>query len=117
MEALLQTLPNPLAAQMDAMEREETFDPADNARPLLDQVLTLSLDPFCILFFNSRKLDVARHFVIARKPCRSVRVIPSASSRSVFARRPLRGIRKLAGSKTMVRMPRAISSLASQNPS
>ena len=64
-EALLQTLPDPFAAQVDAVERKKTLDPTDNARPLLNQVLALSLDSFGVLFFNCRNPYVARHFSIA----------------------------------------------------
>src|ERR1700748_1479219 len=39
-EVALQTLSDPLAAQMDPMKREQTLDPTDDARALLDQVLT-----------------------------------------------------------------------------
>jgi hypothetical protein len=56
----------------------------------------------------------------ARSPesqVRRIRVISSASSRSVLASRRRRGLRKLVGSNTIVRMPRAISNHASQNPS
>ena len=108
--ALLQTLSDPLAPQGDAVEREETLDPTDKTRPLLNQVLALSFDPVGIWTSGATSRSPEGH-------ARSVRVIPSASSRSVFARRPFRGMRKLAGLKTMVRMPRAISSLASQKPS
>src|SRR6266576_108010 len=68
-EALLQTLSDPLAAQMDPMKREQTLDPTDDARALLDQVLTLAFDTFSILFLNGRNPHVTRHFSVARKPC------------------------------------------------
>src|ERR1017187_7195261 len=48
-EARLQTLPDPLAAQMDTVERKKTLNPTDNAGPLLNQVLALSLDSFGVL--------------------------------------------------------------------
>jgi hypothetical protein len=64
-EALLQTLSDPPPAQMNAVEREETLDTSDDTCPLLDQVLALSLDPFCVLFFNSRNTHVSRHFAVA----------------------------------------------------
>ena len=63
-EALLQTFSDPLAPQVDAVECEETLDPTDNAYPLFNQVLALSFDPFRVFFFNSRNLDIARHFAI-----------------------------------------------------
>jgi hypothetical protein len=65
----LQTLSDPLAAQMDPMKREQTLDPTDDARALLDQVLTFAFDTFSILFLNGRNPHVTRHFSIARKPC------------------------------------------------
>ena len=47
-EASEQSFPNPLAAEPNAVQREQALDPPDNASPLLNQVLALALNPLGI---------------------------------------------------------------------
>ena len=57
------------AGEPNSVERQKPFDPSNDAGALLNQVFSLPFDSLCILLFDSRNMNLARHSVITRKPC------------------------------------------------
>ena len=118
-EATEQPFPNSLAGEPNAVQSEQPLDPPDNASALLNQVLALALDPLGIFLLD--RSECAQSCATAWSPDKpgSQEFVSSPRHQAdpSWLGRPRRGLRKLAGSNTIVRMPRAISNRASQNPS
>ena len=117
-EAGAEAFPDALGRDADTVQREEALDAADDPGALLHQMLALASDPLRVLFLNRRDTDLSRGIAIAREPCPQRSRHPlGIEAIGLREGGPGRGRGKLAGSKTIVRIPRAFNSRARQKPS
>jgi hypothetical protein len=68
-EALSQAFADAFAGEPNSMERQKSLDATNDAGALLNQVFSFPFDSLCILLFDSRNMNLARHSAITRKPC------------------------------------------------
>jgi hypothetical protein len=57
------------ASEPNSVERQKSLDAPNDAGALLNQVFSFPFDSLCILLFDSRNMNLARHSAITRKPC------------------------------------------------
>jgi len=96
-EPFSDALADAFAGQPNSVERQKSLDPSNDAGALLNQVFSFSFDSLCILLFDSRNMNLARHSAITRKPCaqcachafriKAIRLGAAATARHQEARR------------------------------
>ena len=67
-EAFPQALPDALAGEPNPVQRQKPFDTPNDADACFDEVLSLTLDAFCIFLLDARNLNVMRRLAISRQP-------------------------------------------------